>query len=162
MIGQGCQGQGCQGQGGQGCQGQGCQGHGCQSQGGQGCQGQGCQGQGCQGQGCQNQGCQGQGQDYSLLGFLRMLYRVYDQLMILARFRHLNGNLKLAGLGDGIDLWGCAMVAYDTGGIRAMGLIEGDVSWGARDWIQVMGLICGGAPWGAQHRLDLGDGIDLW
>ena len=60
-----------------------------------------------------------------------MLYRVYDQLVILARFRHLNGNLKLAGLDDGIDLWGCAMVAYDTSWIRAMGLIDGDVSWGS-------------------------------
>ena len=58
--------------------GQGCQG--CQ---GQGCQDQGCQGQGCQGHGCQGQVCQGQGHDYSLLGVLRMLYRVYDQLVIL-------------------------------------------------------------------------------
>ena len=33
---------------------------------------------------------------------------------------------------------------------------------GERDWIGVMGLICGGAPWGVRHRLDLGDGIDLW
>ena len=34
-----------------------------------------------------------------------MLYRICDQLVILARFRNLNGNLKLAGSGDGIDLW---------------------------------------------------------
>ena len=32
-----------------------------------------------------------------------MLYRVYDQFVILARLRHLNGKLKLAGLGYGID-----------------------------------------------------------
>ena len=52
-----------------------------------------------------------------------MLYRVYDQLVISAKFRHLNGNLKLAGLGDGIDSWGLAMGARDTGWIGAMGLI---------------------------------------
>ena len=97
-----------------------------------------------------------------------MLYRVYEQLVILARFRHLNGNLKLAGLGDGIDLWGCAMEAYNIGWIRAMGLIDGDVTrgratgsgwWdsfvgarhGERDtgWIWAMGLIYG-ARIGAQ------------
>ena len=32
-----------------------------------------------------------------------MLYRICDQLEILVRFRYLNGNLKLAGSGDGID-----------------------------------------------------------
>ena len=85
----------------------------------------------------------GSGQDYSLLGVLRMLYRENDQLVILARLRHLNGNLKLAGLGNGIDWWGCAMVPYDTGWIRAMVLIDG-------------GKCHGGA------RLDRGDGIDLW
>ena len=62
-----------------------------------------------------------------------------------------------------------------------MWLIYGGVPWwrttlagsGWWDWLmgtchggarldRVMGLICGGAPWGARHRLDLGDGIDLW
>ena len=61
--------------------------------------------------------------------------------MILVRFRHLNGNLKLAGSDYGIVLWVCAMGAYDTGWIGAMGLIYRDV----------MGA-----------RLDLGDEIDLW
>ena len=42
-----------------------------------------------------------------------MLYRICDQLVILVRFRHLNGNLKLAGSGNGIDLWGVSWV-YTT------------------------------------------------
>ena len=33
-----------------------------------------------------------------------MLCRICDKFMILVRFRHLNGNLKLAVSGDGIDL----------------------------------------------------------
>ena len=33
-----------------------------------------------------------------------MLYRICDQFVILVRFGHFNGNLKLAGSGDGIDL----------------------------------------------------------
>ena len=45
-------------------------------------------------------------------------------------------------IGRCVDLWGCAMVAYDTGWIRAMGLIGEDM--GACNWIRVMGLICGG------------------
>ena len=129
----------------------------------------------CQGQG---QG-QGQGHDYSLLGLLRMLYRVYDHLVILVRLRHLNGNLKLAGSGDGIDLWGCAMGVCDTGWIGATGLIYGDVSWGHATgsgrwnwyvgahhgecntrWIRAKGLIHGGAPW--VQATGSGNGIDLW
>ena len=107
-----------------------------------------------------------------------MLYRVYEQLVILTRFRHLNGNLKLAGLGDGIDLWGCAMEAYNIGWIRAMGLIDGDVTrgratgsgwWdsfvgarhGERDtgWIWAVGLIYGGMHRGAGHWLDRAMGL---
>ena len=120
--------------------------------------------------------CQGQGQghDYSLLGLLRMLYRVYDHLVILVRLRHLNGNLKLAGSGDGIDLWGCAMGACDTGWIGATGWIYGDVSWGHATgsgrwnwyvgahhgecdtrWIRAKGLIYGGA-------MGVGDWIRQW
>ena len=90
-----------------------------------------------------------------------MLCRVYDQLMILARFRHLNGNLKLAGLGDGIDLWGCAMVAYDTGWIRVMGLIDGDVSWGRATAAGWWNWFVGESHGGAWHWLDPGYGIDL-
>ena len=40
----------------------------------------------------------------------------------------------------------CVMVAYDTGCIRAMGLIYRDVSW--PDWIGAIESICGGVPWG--------------
>ena len=40
------------------------------------------------------------------------------------------GHATLAGLGHGIDLWGCAMGVCDIGWIGAMGLIYGDASWG--------------------------------
>ena len=73
-----------------------------------------------------------------------MLYRICDQLVILVRFRHLNGNLKLAGSGNGIDLWGVSWwhMTLTVSGQWAMGLIYSDVSWGA--W------------------LDRGYRIDLW
>ena len=95
----------------------------------------GCQGCQSQGQGCQGQGCQGQGQDqdYSLLGVLRMLYIDLGIWM---------------GIWNWLDwvMWliygGGAMVAYDTGWIRVMGLIDGDMSWG--------------------RATGSGDGIDLW
>ena len=54
-----------------------------------------------------------------------------------------------AGLdrGDGIDLWGHAMVVRDW-----LDVGDGIELWGhamgARDWIGVMKLICGGEPWG--------------
>ena len=71
-----------------------------------------------------------------------MLYRICDQLVILVRFRHLNGNLKLAGSGDGVDLWGVSWwhTTLDVSG-----------RWG---WFT--GTCHGGA------RLDRGDRIDLW
>ena len=40
------------------------------------------------------------------------------------------GYATLAGWGDGIDLWGCAMGACSMGWIGPMGLIYGDGSWG--------------------------------
>ena len=65
--------------------------------------------------------------------------------------------------GDGIDSWGLAMGARDTGWIWVMGLIYGDASWGCTTrsgvgidlwgcamgeqdtgWIRMMGLINGG------------------
>ena len=62
--------------------------------------------------------------------------------------------------GDGINWWGCALGACDTGLIREMGLIHwggwggvGGGGWGvgvgARDTgrIRAMGLIHGGSPW---------------
>ena len=79
----------------------------------------------------------------------------------------------VTGSGDGINWWGCAMGARDTGWIREMGLIHGGRrhwldrgdgidSWGHAmgpcdtGWIGAMGLIHGGArPW-----LDQGDGFD--
>ena len=71
-----------------------------------------------------------------------MLYRICDQLVILVRFRHLNGNLKLAGSGDGVDLWGVSWwhTTLDVSG-----------RWG---WFT--GTCHGGA------RLDRSDRIDLW
>ena len=69
---------------------------------GSGLSGSGLSGAGFSGSGLSGSGLSGSGQDYSLLEVLRMLYRVYDQLVILARLTHLNGKLKLAGLGDGI------------------------------------------------------------
>ena len=40
------------------------------------------------------------------------------------------------------------MVAYDTGCIRVMGLIYGDVSWGQLTGIGAMKSICGGRAMG--------------
>ena len=79
-----------------------------------------------------------------------MSCRICDQLVILVRFRHLNGNLKLAGSGDGIDLWG---VSWCHGVIRHW-LYQGDGVdlqghvMGAPDWIRAIESICGGVPWG--------------
>ena len=121
-----------------------------------------------------------------------MLYRICDQLVILVRFRHLNGNLKLAGSGNGIDLWGVSLVYttlavsgrwgwftgtchggawLDRGNIidlsgHAMGCtsLAGSGRW---DWI--MG-ICDTGWIGAmelfhgdmQHWLEWGNRVDLW
>ena len=52
------------------------------------------------------------------------------------------------------------MGVWSTGWIGAIGLINGDASWGCVTG--VMGLIGGVAPWGAQHGLGQGDGIDSW
>ena len=71
-----------------------------------------------------------------------MLYRICDQLVTLVRFRHLNGNLKLAGSGDGIDLWG---VSWWHTTLAVSG------RWG---WFT--GMCHGGA------RLNPGDRIDMW
>ena len=71
-----------------------------------------------------------------------MLYRICDQLVILVRFRHLNGNLKLAGLGNEIDLWGMSWW-------HATLAVSG--RWG---WFTVT---CHGDAW-----LVRGDRIDLW
>ena len=71
-----------------------------------------------------------------------MLYRICDQLVILVRFRHLNGNLKLAGSGNGIDLWGVSWV-YTTLAVSGR--------WG---WFTGT---CHGGAW-----LDRGNRIDLW
>ena len=62
--------------------------------------------------------------------------------MILVRFRHLNGNLKLAGSGNGIDLWGVSWV-HTTLAISGR--------WG---WFTGT---CHGGAW-----LDQGNRIDLW
>ena len=71
-------------------------------------------------------------------------------------------------LGDGIDLWGCALGVRDTGWIRAMELIYGvcDSGWIGRwdwfvgahctGWIGAVGLVYG------SPRYWLGDGIDSW
>ena len=91
-----------------------------------------------------------------------MSYKVYDQLVIFARLRHLNGEIETGWIGR----WDWFM-GVCHGGIRHW-LDQGDgIDWwgrvmGARDWIGVMGLICGGAPWGAQHWSYLSDVIDLW
>ena len=55
------------------------------------------------------------------------------------------------------------MVAYDTGCIRAMGLIYRDVSWGRptgcdTGWIGAMELFHGDT----RHWLERGNGFDLW
>ena len=102
--------------------------------------------------------------DYSVFGCLRMFYRVYDQLVILVGFRHLNGNLKLAESGDGINLWGCAMERTTLAdlGWWVMGLMYGDASWGRATGSGWWNWFVGGVSWGAWHWLDLGDGIDLW
>ena len=55
------------------------------------------------------------------------------------------------------------MVAYDTGCIRAMGLIYRDVSWGRptgcdTGWIGAMELFHGDM----RHWLERGNGFDLW
>ena len=57
----------------------------------------------------------------------------YPILLILVGFRHLNGNLKLAGSRDEIDLWVCAMGRTTLHGwIGVMGLMYGDASWGRK------------------------------
>ena len=65
------------------------------------------------------------------------------------------------GSGDGIDWWGCAMGACDTGWIRKMGVIHG----GMRHWLDRGDGIdsWGRARHGAmRHWLDRCDGIDSW
>ena len=74
---------------------------------------------------------------------------------------------------DGIDWWGWAMGARDTGWIREMGLIHGGMRhWLDRDegidscghamgpcytaWIGAMGFIHGGTPWGRATLAGLG------
>ena len=71
-----------------------------------------------------------------------MLYRICDQLVILVRFRHLNGKLKLAGSGNRIDLWG---VYWWHTTLAVSG------RWG---WFTGT---CHGGAW-----LDQGNRIDLW
>ena len=87
-----------------------------------------------------------------------MLYRICDQLVILVRFRHLNGNLKLAGSGDGINLWS---VSWCHGGVRHWlyqgdGIDLRDMSWGRPTgsgwWNRFVGVCHGDA----RHWLDRG------
>ena len=111
--------------------------------------------------------------------------------MILVRFRHLNGNLKLAGSGDGID-WGVSWwhttLAVSGRWVDLQGCVMG-----SPDWIGVIESICGGVPRGGRslagsgrwdwivgicdngwigamelfygdmrHWLEQGNGVDLW
>ena len=106
-----------------------------------------------------------------------MLYRICNQLVILVRFRHLNGNLKLAGSGNGIDLWGVSWwhttlaVSGRWGWFTGMCHEGTRLDWGDRidlwgramgthvtGWIGAMGLNHGDM-W---HWLDRGDGIVSW
>ena len=121
-----------------------------------------------------------------------MLYRICDQLVILVRFRHLNGNLKLAGSGDGIDFWGVSWWHTTLAVSGRWGWFTGTCHGGARldrgdridlwvcakgthvtGWIRAMGLnhgICDTGWIGAmelfhghtRHWLERGNGVDLW
>ena len=99
---------------------------------------------------------------------------------VLVRFRHLNGNLKLAGSGNGIDLWGVSWWPTTLAVSGRWGRFT-ETCHGAPDWIGAIESICGGVPdwfmgtcdtgWiGAmelfhgdmRHWLERGNGVDLW
>ena len=72
---------------------------------------------------------------------------------------HTMGVRHWLDVGDGIELWGCAMGTRDW--IGAVELICRGAPWG-RTTLTWSGRWNVGVPWGARHWLDWGDGIDLW
>ena len=74
------------------------------------------------------------------------------------RFRHLNGNLKLAGKGNGIDLLGVSWLHMKLAVSGRWGWFTGTCHGGA--WLDQGNRI---HLWGnAHHWLDRGDGIESW
>ena len=97
-------------------------------------------------------------------GSVRTMFRVRTRVRVKTRVRTRRsglgsrsglgpqsglGSVSELGSGSGLESGsGCVMVAYDTGCIRAMGLIYGDVSWGWPTGLGRWNQFVGGVPWG--------------